>query len=134
MLSNRHRYYEQSNKVAVTVKIMINRNSPEYLTLIEYNDIITSEIKGDLTSVSQAMQRERIIPTALEEEMTAPGTGFSSRTRAAMLVDHLTEKVQVNTDYFEVFCAILDDHWSTNNIARNLREYCNGLATTGRDS
>ena len=108
---------------------MVNRNSHEYLTLTEYNEIITSEIKGDLISISQAMQRERIIPQALEEEMTAPGTGFSSRTRAAMLVDHLTEKVQVNTDYFEVFCAILDDHWSSKNMARDLREYCNGLAT-----
>lgn len=107
---------------------MVDRNSPEYRTLIEYNDVVTSEIRADLVSVVQALHRNGIVPQAVVEE-TQEVIGVQSRSKAASLVNHICDKVQVNPKHFETFCTILDE-LNHQDVARKLRENRNKLTSS----
>ena len=90
--------------------------------MVAKNDEITNEIRGDLITIAQLMQQKAIIPKAIAEEIEE-NTGAPRRTKAAMLLNHLLDKVQVNTAHFEEFCEILVKQNDVS-LATKLRQHC----------
>ena len=106
---------------------MVNLYSPEYQALKELNEVVTGDIRADIISFAQALQRRDLISLA-DVELATKATGLSNRHKAAILLDHVFDKIKVDTKLFYTFCECLDE-LQYNKTAKMLRDKCKELAT-----
>ena len=101
----------------------VNYNTPEYLTLTEYNEIITSNIRQNLVTVAQRLKPQGIISGPLLEQVQEV-TGVPSRTNAANVVSAVSDKVLQNHMWFWEFVEVLLMEELSFEVGKQLRDGC----------
>lgn len=82
------------------------KDTAEYQTMVDCNNVITNSFKANLVSISEVLHREGFIPKAVAEEM-GEVSGLSRRDKAAKLRNLITDKVEQDVVMFYRFCDIL---------------------------
>ena len=86
------------------------------------NEAILYDIKADLLTLAQALDRASLIPQGAADEVVEV-TGFASESKASTIIQHVTDKVQADPKMFDKFCNILDKQEHAD-LAEMLRKHC----------
>lgn len=101
----------------------VDYNTPEYLTVTESGEIITTNIRQDLGTVAQRLHSLGVISRTLLEEIQEV-TGIQSRNKAAKVVSAVSDKVLLDPMLFWEFVEVLLTEDSSFKEGKNLRDSC----------
>ena len=95
--------------------------SPEWKTVLEFNDKLTTALSADPLSVARILVAKGFVPNEIQAEMLLDKT---PRVKATILVEAVRNKIKIAPGNFEEFLQILSDQSWTKRIAEALQSEC----------
>ena len=99
--------------------MMASDDSPEWKTVLEFNDKLTTALSTDPLSVARTLVAKRFISSEIQAEMLLDSK--TPRVKATILVEAVRNKIKVAPGKFEEFLHILSDQSWTKDIAEALQ-------------
>lgn len=86
----------------------MSTTSPEYRTMVECTDTLTTAFKSNLLPISRSLFSKNLIPETCHAEMI--NENVSKDNRATHLALAVTNKVKENADHFHTLVEVLKSH------------------------
>ena len=114
--------YYRDTKIATICRALVltmaSDNSPEWQTVLEFNDKLTSALSTDPLSTAGTLVAKGFISSEIQSEMLLDKT---LRVKATVLVEAVRKKIEIAPGKFEEFLHILLDQSWTKEIAEDLQ-------------
>ena len=85
----------------------IGTDTPEYQTIRECTDQLTTLIKHDLLTISDYLWQKEMIPRTIRDDLSQ--FNISERKRATILVNYITDCIKDTPSYFKRFISVIEE-------------------------
>ena len=86
---------------------IIGTDTPEYQTIRECTDQLTTVIKHDLLTISDCLWQKEMISRTIRDDLSQ--FNISERRRATILVNYITDCIKDTPSYFQRFISVIEE-------------------------
>ena len=99
------------------------QQSPEYETLIQSTDDLTTALSNDLTNIAGKLLARRMIPESVHDTVTGSRSpGLTRRDKASRLIICIRDRVKITPEAFSTFMEVLQGELHLENTVKQLSD------------
>ena len=97
---------------------VVDSSEPAYKAMIRYHDKLVTAISADVITMSGVLLAKEFIPSEMSSKMLLPN--FTEREKATILVNAVTEKINIIPNLFDELIKIFSEQTCTKDIIDSL--------------